>query len=603
MQISRVTIIGMHNVTNVTYDLNQLNYLFGSNGAGKSTVLQAIQLAILGYIPGTDKNKTAIFRHANGNTMSVYVQFDNGVSIYRLYQQTGKEIKATVQISPDTVDMATVLNGMELPIFDFNEFIGMTANKLKDWFINFLPQDDTDIDWNTELVQAYPLIENTQPELIEETINTINCFGGGQLDKVRKFNEYCKAQMLEAKATHTRLTDTMQSFIHYDDFKSDMTVSELEQTIAATEQGLQDIRKDITIYETNSKQIQTINMIAERTGCKTESAYEEKIKYYDTTIEGMQAALTLASAEVNSIESAIREAKNSIVANEKILSGHGFCQYTGVACNEMLQKLPEIQKEVDKTKADINELNLKLAEVKGKYETIAISIQEQRSYRNQLVSDYNVFKLASNSIDVSKMTDIGEMKEIEQKLVVDLARCRDELTKLKANEDYNKLKDKITIDIMSAAQKLDIYKAWDKLTSVNGLQSRIMIAPFEKFSENITYYLQQFFGDPSISAKFYVGEKANSFSFGVVRNDKYIEYDLLSSGEKCIYTLSLLTAVVSASSSQLKLILIDDLLDHLDDARITDCFRTLYNNKAIQTILAGVKPCTHENAGEFVINL
>ena len=174
MQISRVTIIGMHNVNNVTYDLNQLNYLFGSNGAGKSTVLQAIQLAILGYIPGTDKNKTAIFRHANGNTMSVYVQFDNGVSIYRLYQQTGKEIKATVQISPDTVDMATVLNGMELPIFDFNEFIGMTANKLKDWFINFLPQDDTDIDWNTELIQAYPLIENTQPELIEETINTID---------------------------------------------------------------------------------------------------------------------------------------------------------------------------------------------------------------------------------------------------------------------------------------------------------------------------------------------------------------------------------------------------------------------------------------------
>lgn len=32
-----------------------VNYLVGSNGCGKSTVLNAIQLALLGYIPGKRK--------------------------------------------------------------------------------------------------------------------------------------------------------------------------------------------------------------------------------------------------------------------------------------------------------------------------------------------------------------------------------------------------------------------------------------------------------------------------------------------------------------------------------------------------------------------
>lgn len=106
------------------------------------------------------------------------------------------------------------------------------------------------------------------------------------------------------------------------------------------------------------------------------------------------------------------------------------------------------------------------------------------------------------------------------------------------------------------------------------------------------------------TAKFHLTEKANSFSFGVTNEEnEYIEFDLLSSGEKCLYTLALLISIVELSDSPLKIIMIDDLLDHLDMLRIKDCFETLYSISDIQILLAGVQDCTHSNAKEFVVEI
>ena len=146
MKIKSVQICGMHNVESKTYDFSDMVYLFGRNGAGKSTVMQAIQLAILGYIPGTDKTKTAIFRHANADLMSVSVTFDTGQTVTRMFEKSGNTIKSSTV--PDNFNPESIMGDLELPVFNFNEFAAMTANKLKDWFINYLPDEDTSVDWS-----------------------------------------------------------------------------------------------------------------------------------------------------------------------------------------------------------------------------------------------------------------------------------------------------------------------------------------------------------------------------------------------------------------------------------------------------------------------
>ena len=76
MKIKKITIEGFHNIKDKTYEFDNLTYFNGPNGAGKSSILQALQLALLGYIPGTDKNKTAIFRHSG----SKYIHCEHRLS-------------------------------------------------------------------------------------------------------------------------------------------------------------------------------------------------------------------------------------------------------------------------------------------------------------------------------------------------------------------------------------------------------------------------------------------------------------------------------------------------------------------------------------------
>lgn len=176
------------------------------------------------------------------------------------------------------------------------------------------------------------------------------------------------------------------------------------------------------------------------------------------------------------------------------------------------------------------------------------------------------------------------------KSAVDSSFCVDWLSnKLRAN-DYN----------------VEILKVWCKLTDVNGLQSKLMKAPFDNLANKMSEYIYKFFEGTGKfkSAAFMLTEKANSFSFGVTDSTgTYIEFDLLSSGEKCLYTLAMLLCIVEVSDSPLKLVMIDDLLAHLDTAIIKDCFSTLYSISTVHVLLAGVQDCLHSNADEFVVEV
>ena len=116
MKLQSITIEGMHNVTRKTYQLKDLTYFYGKNGAGKTTILNAIQLALLGYIPGTSKTNESIFRHSNNHTMAVTLVLDDSTKIRRIWTKSGNKISSSVEVIPE-VDLKSIIDNDLLEIF------------------------------------------------------------------------------------------------------------------------------------------------------------------------------------------------------------------------------------------------------------------------------------------------------------------------------------------------------------------------------------------------------------------------------------------------------------------------------------------------------
>lgn len=595
MKIKSVQISGMHNVEARTYDFNDIAYLFGKNGAGKSTVMQAIQLAILGYIPGTDKTNTAIFRHANCDMMSVSVTFDNGQKVTRLFKRSGNSVKVTVL--PDNFRPEHILGELELPVFNFSEFASMTANKLKDWFIGFLPDEETSVNWPEELNCDKVTLPDDQ-ELLDSALKLISDFDTNSLDTVRRFNEYCKTQVSNYKFEIARLEGTMKSLVFYDDFDSSLDLGEVQEQIRVKEIELDTAKGQQSVYYANRKNLEEAEAIRTETGFADATAMGARIDELDKTLTDLRNMEADLLAGIKNTEQVINDVRTKYNSNKAIIESNGICPYTNSLCESIKSYVTGVIEENARLYDKQNELLNVLSRKRSTYSEVTSQISHITEERERIGKSMVRYSALTSS--ASQVSDIAEIESSIAQLTDKLKNLRSNEQKIKENSRYEELKGKISADLFAAQHSLEVYKAWEKLTGVNALQSKIMILPFQRFSEKISVYLKQFFS-ADISAEFYIGEKANSFSFGI-NNGRYIEYDLLSSGEKCLFALSLLLAIVENSNAPAKLLLVDDILDHLDPERIKDCFTTLYNS-TIQTVIAGVQKCEHEHADEFVINI
>ena len=57
--LKKVRIINWHYFYNVTFEVDQVNFLTGQNAAGKSTLIDAMQVVLLGDTSGRTFNKAA----------------------------------------------------------------------------------------------------------------------------------------------------------------------------------------------------------------------------------------------------------------------------------------------------------------------------------------------------------------------------------------------------------------------------------------------------------------------------------------------------------------------------------------------------------------
>jgi len=616
VKLKSITINGFHHVKSRTYDFENFTYLTGRNASGKTTVLNAIQLALLGYIPGTNKRVSDIFRHANGRSMNICATLRNDdgtdITIDRTWTAIKNNIITEVTVDPEEYNIENILGDIELPVFNFSDFMNMSANKMKDWFIEFLPKSNVHVDWELELLNCLPdslkNYMNIRSDIQKESEAAI---GSGKVgsDQIRWMNDRLKQGLSYKKSELDRITNTIQSMIHYDD--TDDSIDTLDLSLKIDDYRNKAWQHNAAIMNKQRNDQLSIKIAGLKEICKassymTDSAYLNYKAKLDNLIKEKNE---LSAPDILVYRESVNrysEAVSKVKQYEAILNSSGVCPLTNEECEKISGNLEEYDKLVVELKQSMkdeedvqNLFNVSVKEFNDRRGSIDIEISRIRNALNSIESNYNELNSAIDSlvdVDNNALEDTTNYDNL-------ISEVQDQLIKIEANKKYNLLIDSFTSQKFEIQSEVEAYKLWIQHTGVNGMQSNMSdFNPFDNLSEDMDKRISELFGEGT-RCKFNLEAKANSFSFGISRNENYIPYDLLSSGEKCMYLLCLFTSLVSCSSSRLKLILVDDMFDHLDDININRLLDSLYKVEDIQMIFAGVKAVTSEECSKHVVNV
>lgn len=642
MYIKSVTIEGMRNVKHKTYELSELVYLHGPNGAGKSTVLNAIQLCLLGYIPGTAKSNAAIMEHANGNKIEVMVQLsDTGwvhtMDLTRTFERKGRTVTSdfTCDAFGSDPTMDQILGDSKLPVFDWNSFTSLTSNKLKDWFIQFIPGMNEDVNWEQELQNAVNVDVVYNVDIVKEYADKFSKIDASSaVDSVIEANSKLKNDVSYCKAALAEKENAVNGLLDSSDISDseDMDVDALQQQYDAAvkecdaaQASYMDKFKKYTNALNRTSQINKLSDDLSRmlSVDDIESKQAELQSSIDDTVElqeDLQANLDSAQAQKQAALECLAECKANIETCKSVVNSDSSCPYTKLACESIARVKPQYASKLAQYSSDADSYKQEAEECNS---TIKFLQQEMNSAEQdkqkcfKLIDELN-FKLSerkaaeeklakatsavAESVTSEEVEKAQHLMDSAKQLERDLSFKLNTAVRIKQNAD---LVESMMLEKYKLQEKLDVLNAWVKLTGANGLQTKLSSKGFTDLEQKLTPYVQELFGS-MYTCKFNVAQKANSFSFGLEKRSKlgvstYIPYNLLSTGEKTVYAYMLMKYIADNSNSLLKLVMMDDFFDHLDKQRFASLLDAMSRSSTCQVIMAGVVDCNCEHVNVIEI--
>ena len=360
-------------------DLTGRDIIIGNNGAGKTTRMQAMSLAALGYVPGKGKTIADTFELASDDTMTVGIETETS-DILRAFVKSSKlasdgtmDVKITQKITVTPSQGERSIKEKEQRIseilgdfptmLDFGAFIELTDNKKRDFIYNLGGQHfawDRDKVYEhlknavlTENLEAnnpdmYEVMGQVYSDVIEQYSLDADVTSGllAMAEYARDQLSYWRKEKKNADAAAQKLTE-----IKNKGEETDRGLAENQEKLASMEKERDELMKMFAAAECQNDlcksrkleldlllvEIRELEKNSDSAGRASE--LEEDIKNYSETIE-------INIALFKEIEESIEELRRESVdlasrgtEKQKYISG---LEAQLTVCNEAIKKESEL---------------------------------------------------------------------------------------------------------------------------------------------------------------------------------------------------------------------------------------------------------------------
>ena len=325
--LKRITMENMKGTTAIQ-ELTGRDIILGRNGAGKTTRMQSIGLAMNGYVPGKGKTVADTFKMASDETMAVGLETDS-FEMSRTYTRSSKlkkngetevKISQALFISPSAGETTNVQKEQRIrtelgdfPVMmDFGAFIAMTDSQKRD-FIYSLSGSQTvwDKDRITDELRTGACVDDTINEkfatVCEANIaETMSQYKDG-IDVqagLLAMSEYAKDQLKYWKKEKSNSDGAARKLTELKNKgqQTDRDLAENEQKLRELEYRKEKITQDIANAKAQNEYHNTRQRELARINAEIEALSEvpnaEKISELENDIERLEKSLADADEKI-----------------------------------------------------------------------------------------------------------------------------------------------------------------------------------------------------------------------------------------------------------------------------------------------------------------